>query len=131
MQGFSARLAYRILDAIAPGNGTFGDQFPDAYRKLIDYLEDIAGTIDTELNKELRAAIEPVADWFDIDGEEGLPVSLLEAVADTANMLAEERRETLRLHNMQRSIRAELADPTQGPNETLGKIEILVQVIEP
>ena len=46
---------------------------------------------------DLRKAIEPVASWFDVDGEEGEPMDLVEVVAETAKMLAEERDDCLRL----------------------------------
>lgn len=46
---------------------------------------------------ELRKAIDPVANWFDVDGEENAPIPLLEVVAETAKMLVEEREDTLRL----------------------------------
>ena len=46
---------------------------------------------------ELRKALEPVATWYDLDGEEGEPMPLLEVVAETAQMLVEERQENLRL----------------------------------
>jgi hypothetical protein len=45
---------------------------------------------------DIRKAIEPVADWFDIDGEEGDPIPLIEVVSEIAKMLAEERQDTLR-----------------------------------
>ena len=43
---------------------------------------------------DLRKAIEPVADWFEC--EEGDPIPLIEIVAEIAKMLAEERQDTLR-----------------------------------
>lgn len=45
---------------------------------------------------ELRKAIEPVIDWFDVDGEEGEPMPLIEVITEIAKMLAEERQDTLR-----------------------------------
>jgi hypothetical protein len=46
---------------------------------------------------DIQKAIEPVAFWFDSDGEEGDPMDLVEVVAETAKMLAEERNDCLRL----------------------------------
>jgi hypothetical protein len=43
----------------------------------------------------IREAIEPVASWFDVDGEEGEPMELVEAVKQIASTLAEERQHSL------------------------------------
>jgi hypothetical protein len=48
------------------------------------------------LISDLRNAIAPVIDWFDIDGEEGEPMPLIEVITEIANMLSEERQDTLR-----------------------------------
>lgn len=48
----------------------------------------------------IRKAIEPVEDWFDMRGEEGDPYPIVDAVADTAKMLAEERQDLLRCRAM-------------------------------
>lgn len=46
---------------------------------------------------DLRKAIEPVADWFDLEGEEGEPFGICEAIAEISKMLSEERKECLKL----------------------------------
>lgn len=63
----------------------------------------------------VRRAIEPVATWFDLDGEEGRPFSLLEAVSETAKMLVDERADYLRVTQALRKLLVEL-DAAYGSN---------------
>lgn len=67
---------------------------------------------------DLRKAIEPVIDWFDVDGEEGEPMSLLEIIGEIAKMLAEERQDTLRYRKALQDIikhQTIVAGPSMAP----------------
>lgn len=57
---------------------------------------------------ELRKAIDPIAGWFDIDGEVNDPIPLLEVVEETAKMLVAEREDTVLLESEIRSLREAL-----------------------
>lgn len=52
----------------------------------------------------LRDAIEPVSSWFDIDGEEGEPMSLRSVIAEIAATLSQERNEHLRVRAAARDV---------------------------
>lgn len=56
----------------------------------------------------LRKAIDPIAGWFDIDGEVNDPIPLLEVVEETAKMLVAEREDTVLLESEIRSLREAL-----------------------
>ena len=67
---------------------------------------------------ELRKAIEPVIDWFDVDGEEGEPMPLIEVITEIAKMLAEERQDTLRYRQALQDIikhQTIVAGPSMAP----------------
>ncbi len=50
--------------------------------------------------KDIRKALEPVADWFDMNGEEGPKFPLVEVVAEVAKSLVEDRNECLKLRSL-------------------------------
>jgi hypothetical protein len=65
---------------------------------------------------DLRKAIEPVADWFESD--EGEPMPLIEVIGEIAKMLAEERQDTLRYRQALQDIikhQTIVAGPSMAP----------------
>ncbi len=45
--------------------------------------------------QDLRRAIEPVANWFDLDGEESEPLDILSVIKEVAKTLVEDRQNLL------------------------------------
>jgi hypothetical protein len=77
----------------------------DEIKRRLDTRSD--GSIDAEAtvaNREdcvsavdLRRAIEPIASWYDVDGEEGEPMTMVEVIAEACTTLVAEREDNLRM----------------------------------
>ncbi len=57
----------------------------------------VASRLDYVSVIELRRAIEPIAAWYDVDGEEGEPMTMVEVIAEACTTLAAEREDNLRM----------------------------------
>ena len=70
----------------------------------VSNFQSISDAINLQIDKMILAEIEPVADWFDFDGENGEPVRPLDALNDIAQMLLEDRHKNLYLKKVLRTI---------------------------
>ena len=91
-------------------NGSSAQEWYEKFAHAVVQLEQARRTIEqlTEepfvLERDLRRAIDPVAHWFDLDGEEGSPVTVIEAIELIAKYLHEDRQSLLRYQRTLRNL---------------------------
>lgn len=87
--------------------------------------------ISSEELSEIRAALEPVADWYDIDGNEGEKPDLSDVVADVASDLVADRKENIELRRICRKIVEQGLTSSDGRNAIVADdlINDLVKVL--